>query len=240
MFMFSRASGTISSRPVAMNRKKMAASRRRHPFLCLQFTQDFIGSPKHYAAQDVRKRGQAPGNGVGQQAQHHKEHGDAQHEQGGRVIALDEPREQGAEQAEPAQGLQECPGHSSRQPDHGGKDNAGDGKGEHDDPQQKTHGENLLKSFVFSVVFPLYVYYNSAKTGCKGCLRLARVGDKVSQTRASRGAAHRSPAFTFPPPGSAFSAARTGVPTNRHSPFAAGRCPGGRRRRRCWPGSPPD
>ena len=78
MFMLSRASGTISSRPVAMNRKKMAAFRRRHPFLCLQFTQDsFIGSPKHYAAQDVRKRGQAPGNGVSQQAQHDEEHGDA-------------------------------------------------------------------------------------------------------------------------------------------------------------------
>ena len=69
MFMCSLASGTMSSRPVAMNRKKMAASRRRHPFLCLQFTQDsFIGSPKHHAAQDIREGGQAPGDGVGQQS----------------------------------------------------------------------------------------------------------------------------------------------------------------------------
>ena len=72
-------------------------------------------------------------------------------------LALDEPREQGAEQAEPAQGLQERPGHSSRQPDHGGKDRAGDGKGEHDDPQKKTHGENLLKVLYF-LLFSLYMY----------------------------------------------------------------------------------
>ena len=48
------------------------------------------------------------------------------------------------------------------------------------------------------------------------------------------------PNVIVPPPGSAFSAARTEAPTARHSPFAAGRCPGGKCPRRCWPGSPPD
>lgn len=93
----------------------MAASRRRHPFLCLQFTQDsFIGSPKHHAAQDIREGGQAPGDGVGQQAQHHEEHGDAQQEQAVGTAALDKPREQGTDQAEPTQRLQEYVGHTSR------------------------------------------------------------------------------------------------------------------------------
>lgn len=70
---------------------------------------------------------------------------------------LDEPREQGAEQAEPAQGLQERPGHTRRQPYYGGEDGAGDGKGEHDDPQKKMHGENLLKVLIYLLFF-LYMY----------------------------------------------------------------------------------
>ena len=69
----------------------------------------FIQSSKHHTAQNVRKGGQAPGDGVGQQAQRHEEHGDTQHEQGGGVIALDEPRKQGAEQAEPAQASRIAP-----------------------------------------------------------------------------------------------------------------------------------
>ena len=89
------------------------------------------------------------------------------------------------------------------------------------------------KKVLIYLYFPLYVYYNSVKIGCKGCLRLARAWGKASRTLANRGAENRSPAFTFPPPGRAFSATRTGGPTGRRSPFAAWRCPGDRRRRRC-------
>ena len=81
MFIFFGASGTISSRPVAMNSMKMVVLLCRHPALCLQFKQDsFIFLSKYNTPQRASKGTKPIGNSVGQQAQRDEEYGDAQHE----------------------------------------------------------------------------------------------------------------------------------------------------------------